>query len=219
MNSRPTTPRATLLSDSQSPTGPAPAPSQLVVISGPGGVGKGTVVRALRNRYPDLAVSVSATTRPPRPGEVDGVAYWFLSRSAFDELVASGGFLEWAEFAGNRYGTPWRSVEQPLADGATVVLEIEVQGAAQVRSRFPDAVLIFLVPPSHEVLVQRLRGRGSDDEQRIAERMAIAQEELEHAGEFDHVVVNDTVDAAVDAIGRILGLSSLAGPADSPARP
>ena len=219
MSSKPTTGWATLLSDTGPPAGSAPAASQLVVISGPGGVGKGTVVRALRSRYPDLAVSVSATTRAPRPGEADGVAYHFLSPSDFTELVDAGGFLEWAEFAGNRYGTPWRSVEQPLADGRTVVLEIEVQGAAQVRRRFPDAVLIFLVPPSHEALVERLRGRGSDDEQRIAERMVIAQEELEHSGEFDHVVVNDTVDAAVDEIGRILGLSSPAGPADAPARP
>ena len=183
-----------------------PGASRLVVISGPGGVGKGTVVRALRRRHPELVVSVSATTRPPRPGEVDGVAYRFLSPAAFADLIAADGFLEWAEFAGNRYGTPWTSVEEPLAQGRTVVLEIEVQGAAQVRRRFPDAVLIFLVPPSHEALVERLRGRGSDDEARIAQRMAIAEQELGHADEFDHVVVNDTVDAAVDAIGRILGL-------------
>jgi guanylate kinase len=162
-------------------------------------------VRALRARYPELSVSVSATTRAPRPGEVDGVAYHFLAPEEFGELVDAGGFLEWAEFAGNRYGTPWTSVEQPLADGRTVVLEIEVQGAAQVRERFREAVLIFLVPPSHDVLLERLRGRGTDDETRIAERMAIAEEELSHAGDFDHVVVNDTVDAAVDAIGRILG--------------
>lgn len=164
------------------------------------------MVRALRRRYPQLSVSVSATTRAPRPGEVDGTAYHFLSSDEFTALVDAGGFLEWAEFAGNRYGTPWRSVGQPLAEGRTVVLEIEVQGAAQVRERFPEAITIFLVPPSHDALVERLRGRGTDDEGRIAERMAIAGQELAHAAEFDHVVVNDTIDAAVSEIGRILGL-------------
>lgn len=178
----------------------------LVVVSGPGGVGKGTVVRALRERYPDLAVSVSATTRDPRPGEVDGTDYLFLTREQFDALVAADGFLEWAEFGGHRYGTPWSSVEGQLAAQRTVVLEIEVQGAAQVRRRFDDAVLIFLAPPSREVLVERLRGRGTDDEQRIAQRMAIADAELAQAEMFDHVVVNTTVDGAVDEIGRILGL-------------
>ena len=178
----------------------------LVVVSGPGGVGKGTVVRALRERYPDLAVSVSATTREPRPGEIDGVHYHFLTPEQFDQLVAAGGFLEWAQFAGHRYGTPWSSVEDPLAADRTVVLEIEVQGAAQVRRRFPEAVLIFLTPPSHDELVARLRGRGTDGEDRIAERMAIAEAELAQADAFDHIVVNDTVDGAVAAIGRILGL-------------
>ena len=178
----------------------------LVVVSGPGGVGKGTVVRALRERYPDLTVSVSATTRPPRPGEIDGTHYHFLTREEFDDLVARDGFLEWAEFAGHRYGTPWSSVEAPLADDRTVVLEIEVQGAAQVRRRFPDVVSIFLVPPSTQELRTRLRGRGTDSDERIAERMGIAQAEIARADEFDHVVVNGTVDDAVAEIGRILGL-------------
>ena len=178
----------------------------LVVLSGPGGVGKGTVVRALRERYADVAVSVSATTRNPRPGEVDGTHYLFLSPEAFDDLIAADGFLEWAEFGGHRYGTPWSSVEGLLAAQRTVVLEIEVQGAAQVRRRFPDAVLIFLAPPSREALVERLRTRGTDDEERIAERMVIADAELAQADAFDHVVVNGTVDGAVEEIGRILGL-------------
>ena len=178
----------------------------LVVLSGPGGVGKGTVVRALRERYPDVAVSVSATTRQPRPGEEDGVAYAFLSDDEFDELVAEDGFLEWAEFAGRRYGTPWSSVTEPLSLGRTVVLEIEVQGAAQVRDRFGDAVLILLAPPSPEALVERLRRRGTDDDERIAQRLAIAEAELAERAKFDHVVVNDTVDGAVGEIGRILGL-------------
>ena len=180
--------------------------ARLVVISGPGGVGKGTVVKALRTTYPDLAVSVSATTRTPRSTEADGREYHFMSPAAFAQLVDDGGFLEWAEFAGNRYGTPWSSIEQPLADGRTVVLEIEIQGAVQVRERFPDATLIFLAPPSGEALVDRLRGRGTDDPERIKERLALAKRELAAAPAFDAVVVNDTVDRAVDEIGRILGL-------------
>lgn len=178
----------------------------LVVISGPGGVGKGTVVRALRERYPDVALSVSATTRSPRPGEVHGTDYLFLSREQFDALIDGDGFLEWAEFGGQRYGTPWRSVEGLLAAERTVVLEIEVQGAEQVRRRYADAVRIFLAPPSREALVERLRARGADDDERIAERMAIADAELARAATFDHVVVNGTVDGAVDEIARILGL-------------
>ena len=176
------------------------------MISGPGGVGKGTVVRALRARHPDLAVSVSATTRPPRPGEVDGAHYHFLTREQFDELIAADGFLEWAEFAGNRYGTPWSSIERPLKAGGVVVLEIEIQGAAQVRRRFAQATLIFLAPPSRDALLERLRTRGTDDPGRIAERMALADHELAQAPVFDAVVVNDTVDSAVAEIGRILGL-------------
>ena len=178
----------------------------MVVLSGPGGVGKGTVVRALRERYPDLAVSVSATTRPARSGETDGTHYHFLSVEQFDRLVAEGGFLEWAEFAGNRYGTPWSSIDGLLRAGRTVVLEIEVQGAEQVRERFPTATLIFLAPPSPEALLGRLRTRGADDPDRIAQRMALAEHELAQAPNFDAVVVNDTVDSAVAEIGRILGL-------------
>lgn len=179
---------------------------RLVVLSGPGGVGKGTVVRALRRRYPDLAVSVSATTRAARPGEVDGTHYHFLSEAQFDELVARDGFVEWAEFAGHRYGTPWSSVDQPLDDGRVVLLEIDVQGAAQVRDRFADATLVFLAPPSREALLERLRRRGSDDPARIAERMDLADRELTAAATFDAVVVNETVDEAAAEIGRILGL-------------
>jgi guanylate kinase len=185
---------------------PPAAGARLVVLSGPGGVGKGTVVRALRARYPELAVSVSATTRPARPGETDGTHYHFLSGEQFERLVVDGGFLEWAEFAGNRYGTPWSSIEGLLRAGRTVLLEIEVQGAAQVRERFPGATLIFLAPPSPEALLERLRTRGTDDPERIAERMALARHELAQAPNFDAVVVNDTVDGAVTEIGRILDL-------------
>jgi guanylate kinase len=177
---------------------------RLVVVSGPGGVGKGTVVAALRRSRPDLAVSVSATTRNRRAGEQDGVHYHFLSDDEFTRLVEAGGFLEWAEFNGRRYGTPWSSVQAALARAAIVVLEIDVQGARIVRRRFDDATLIFLAPPHPDVLLQRLRQRGSDDEAAIAARMAIARAELAAADEFDHVVVNDRVEDAVAAISRIL---------------
>ena len=180
--------------------------ARLVVISGPGGVGKGTVVRALLERNPELALSVSATTRPPRPGENHGTHYHFLSDQEFDRLIAEDGFLEWASFAGNRYGTPRTSVEDALEHGRTVLLEIEIQGALQVRDRFPDAILIFLEPPSDDALLERLHRRGTDDEERIRQRMTLARWELAQASQFDHQVLNDTVDAAVDQIGRILGL-------------
>lgn len=176
----------------------------LLVVSGPGGVGKGTVVGALAARCPDLAVSVSATTRPPRPGEVDGQAYHFLSDADFDALVAADGFVEWASFGGRRYGTPWTSVREPLAAGRWVVLEIDVQGALQVRDVFPDAILVFLLPPSPDDLVVRLQRRGTESAERIAERMAIARWEIEQAGRFDHRIVNDDLEAAVAALVRIL---------------
>jgi guanylate kinase len=181
--------------------------ARLVVISGPGGVGKGTVVQALLRHDPALALSVSATTRSPRPGEVDGVHYHFLADSDFDRVLAEDGFLEWASFAGNRYGTPWASVQDALAQGRTILLEIEIQGALQVRQRYPDAILIFLAPPSDDTLLERLHRRGTDDPERIHQRMTLARWELAQAALFDHVVVNDHLDAAVGEIGRILGLS------------
>lgn len=163
-------------------------------------------MRALLRRYPQLAVSVSATTRPPRPGEVDGKHYHFLSPEQFSALVGDNGFLEWAQFAGHHYGTPWSSIEKAPDEAAAIVLEIDVQGAAQVRERFADALLIFLTPPSRDVLLDRLHQRGTDEPARISQRMAIAEAELAEAERFDHVVVNETVDEAVAAIGRILGL-------------
>ena len=177
----------------------------LFVLSGPGGVGKGTVVTQLRGCLPHLAVSISATTRAPRLGEVDGVHYHFVDHTTFDRMVAEGAFLEWTEFAGERYGTPWSSIDHALASGRPVVLEIEIHGARQVRARLPDAVLIFLAPPSVEELVERLHSRGTDDDDRVAHRMALARWEMARAEEFDHVVVNRTVEQAAGDIGRILG--------------
>ncbi len=186
------------------PVSPASLRGRLLVVSGPGGVGKGTVVAALARARPDIAVSVSATTRAPRPGEVDGEHYHFVSEAQFDQLIASGGLLEWAEFNGKRYGTPWTSVTSAVDSGKPVVLEIEIQGARQVRERFPSAVLVFLAPPSEEALLERLRRRGSDDPAAIEKRLDIGRWELAQAGEFDHVVVNEEVERAVAEIGRIL---------------
>ena len=175
------------------------------MISGPGGVGKGTVVAQLRRCLPNLAVSVSATTRAPRPGEVDGVHDHFVDDATFDRMIAAGAFLEWAEFAGSRYGTPWSSIEGALRGGREVVLEIEIHGARQVRRRLPGAVLVFLAPPSLEELLARLRRRGTEDHDQVQRRMVLARWEMDQAAEFDHVVVNDTVDQAACDIGRILG--------------
>ena len=184
---------------------------RLFVLSGPGGVGKGTVMARLRQCTPELAVSVSATTRPPRAGEVDGLHYHFVDDAAFDRMVADDEFLEWAEFAGRRYGTPWASVEEAITGDQPVVLEIEISGARQVRRRMPEAVLIFLAPPSADELVERLRARGTDDPESVARRMALARWEMEQSAEFDHVVVNATVDQAAADIGRILGLATADG--------
>ena len=171
----------------QRPTG------RLVVLTGPSGVGKGTVVAQLRRMRPDVWVSVSATTRAPREGEVDGVSYWFWSDEQFDRTVAEGGFLEWAQFAGCKYGTPRGPVAERLAAGQPVLLEIELQGARQVRAAMPEAFMVFLTPPSWTALEARLRGRGTEDEAAIARRLARGREEMDAAGEFDAVVVNDDV--------------------------
>lgn len=179
-------------------------PGRLAVLSGPGGVGKGAVVGELRKRLPHWQVTVSVTTRAPRPGERHGQDYRFVSDAEFDELIARGAFLEWAQFGGHRYGTPWTSVRDHLARGEPVLMELDVQGALQVKKEFEHAILVFLLPPDHESLRQRLSRRGSDSEEGIAERLRLAGWELAQASRFDHQVVNERVDAAAAEVARIL---------------
>lgn len=179
---------------------PAAHRGRLVVLSGPSGVGKGTVLAQIRARHPQLWVSVSATTRAPRAGEFEGEQYQFIDRDEFDRMVAAGDFLEQATYADNCYGTPRRPVEERLARGEPVLVEVELQGARQVRAALPDAFLIFLAPPSWEELVRRLVGRGTEDEATVARRLAIAREELDAEDEFDAVVVNEEVQSAADRV-------------------
>jgi guanylate kinase len=171
--------------------------ARVLVITGPSGVGKGTLIRSLRERHPELELSVSATTRPPRAGERDGVDYHFLEPAEFDRLVAAGEFVEHAEYAGHRYGTLRRELESRGSGGAAVVLEIDLQGARQVREAMPEATQVFVSPPSFDELRLRLVGRGTDDPQKIAERLELAETELAAESEFHHVIVNDRLDAAL----------------------
>jgi guanylate kinase len=173
---------------------------KLIVLTGPSGVGKGTLLRSLLKRHPELYLSVSVTTRQPRPGEVDGKHYYFVSRDKFEQMVTAGELLEWAEYAGNYYGTPRLAVEQKIQLGQSVILEIEVVGARKIHKTFPTALRIFILPPTLAELEQRIRGRGQDSEDAIARRLSCAQAEIDAADEFDLQIVNDNLEKALLSI-------------------
>jgi guanylate kinase len=177
--------------------------ARVFVITGPSGVGKGTLIRNLLARVPELELSVSATTRHPRPGEEDGVHYHFLTDEAFAQRVAAGDFVEHADYSGRRYGTLRSELERRTAGGVPVVLEIEVQGARQVRQTLPDAVQVFIAPPSPEALRERLVGRGTDSPEDVERRLKVAEEELKARSEFQYQVVNDRLE---DAVAQLEGI-------------
>lgn len=176
----------------------------LFVLSGPSGVGKGTVCKALREVAPELVYSVSATTRAPREGEVDGVNYFFKSREEFEQMIQRNELLEWAEYVGNYYGTPADFVYDTLEKGKDIILEIEVQGALQVKEKFSEAVFVFLMPPSLDELRNRIVGRGTESTETINNRMRAAQDELALIEHYDYAVVNDNVQAACERIRAII---------------
>jgi guanylate kinase len=178
--------------------------ARVFVITGPSGVGKGTLIRGLMERLPRLELSVSATTRAPRPGERDGVDYHFMTADGFERRVREGAFVEHADYAGRRYGTLRSELEDRIRPGTPVVLEIEVQGARQVRAAMPDAVQVFIAPPSLEALRTRLIARGTDGGEEVERRLAVAKQELAARDEFAHVVVNDRLEDALEELAAIL---------------
>ncbi|MBQ8168724.1 guanylate kinase [bacterium] len=178
---------------------------KLYVISGSSGVGKGTVLKGFLEKNPQFTLSISCTTRKPRPGEVDGVNYFFLTREEFTDCIEQDKFLEWAEFAGNFYGTKKKYINQCLEEGKNIILEIDTKGALQVKKRMPEAVLIFICPPSFEDLEKRLRGRHTEDEATIQKRLSEAKIELERAEAFDYKIVNDELSNAISELEKVTG--------------
>lgn len=181
----------------------------LVIFSGPSGSGKGTVLGKLLEKRDDVKLSVSMTTREKRAGEIDGVHYYYVTREYFEKKIADNKMLEYAEYADNLYGTPKDPVDEMLKAGLAVILEIEVQGAEKIRKLYPDAVSIFLAPPSTAILEERLRGRNTEDEETVNHRLVIAREEIRRAVEYDYMVINDTVDNAVNGIETIINAERL----------
>jgi guanylate kinase len=176
----------------------------LFIISGPSGAGKGTLVKAVEPLVPDIWTSVSVTTRAPRPGECEGEHYYFISDEQFTQLAETGGLLEWAEVHDNRYGTPRAAVEQKIAEGRQVILEIDPQGAFQVKKLVPDSILVFIMPPSFDELQRRLVGRGSETEAQVETRLETARRELDLVGEYDHVVINEDVSRAARELAHLI---------------
>lgn len=176
----------------------------LVVVSGFAGTGKGTVMKELLARYDSYALSISATTRNPRPGEADGREYFFKTKEEFEQMIAQDAFVEYACYVGNYYGTPKKYVEDQLADGKDVILEIEIQGALKVKKQFPDALLLFIAPPSADVLKDRLVGRGTETEDVIVKRLARAVEESEGIENYDYLVVNDNLEECVENVHHMI---------------
>ena len=198
------------MNESTTGAGAVTAPAPVTVLAGPTAVGKGTISAAIRARYPEIWLSVSATTRAPRPGEIDGVHYRFVSEEEFSALIDSGQMLEWAVVHGrNKYGTPRGPVDEKVAEGRPVLLEIDLAGARQVRESLPEARFVFLAPPDWETLVDRLVGRGTEGAEERERRLATARVELAAEGEFDVTIVNDTVDRAADELAGLLGVRDL----------
>ena len=180
----------------------------LTVLTGPSGVGKGTIVRKILDNHRDVWLSISATTRQPRPGEIDGKHYLFLEKKNFQKIIDKDGFLEWASFSNNFYGTPKQIIKEKIEEGTNVLLEIELEGARQIRKSFPKAFQIFLAPPNLSELEKRIRGRGTETEEAIKDRLEIANKELIAQNEFDAVVINEDIDKTYREVSRLMRLDS-----------